>query len=127
MVRNIMLFEYAPLTIKVRGNDQHLVDQQREATIAKGTGLAYLCEEDADGTTTYSVTHVKSGVSVCDGWVATSKQEAELWIAGLVEIADWTGPVPQAKDSLLTLLKMAIVGTLHEATRQVENEQPAAG
>ena len=118
-----MLFECAPIAVKVRGNDQQLVDQQREATIAKGTGLAYLCEEDADGTITYSVVHLKSGQGVCDGWAATSKKEVELWIAGLVELADWTGTVPHAKDSLVNMLKMAVVGSLHEAARQLENER----
>ncbi len=118
-----MVFEKSTITIKVRGNEQLLVDQQREATIAQGTGLAYLCEEDSGGVITYSVTHLKSGLSICDGWVATSKQEVELWIAGLIELADWTGAVPQAKDSLIKLLKMAVVGTLHEASAHLNEKE----
>lgn len=111
---NMMSYEQRTITIKMLADGGGVADVPREATVALGTGLAYLQHKDEKGEITYSVTHLKSGLDLCQDWAADSEEEVRAWIAGLVEIADWTEYMPRPTGPLVKIMRYAIVGALHD-------------
>lgn len=105
------------ITVKKK-EDEHSFHQEREAMIALvdglPSGLAYLRHASEEGEVSYSVTHVPTGVNSCSCWLAETEEEVQAWIAALLELADWTGPIPRATAPTLTLLRYAIVGRIYE-------------
>lgn len=83
--------------------------REKWATVAVGTGLAYYYDGDGD----YVVMHVPTGLRLCSDVVAESAEEAQRWITNLVQLADWTGGRPRITASELTILKLAVIGSLY--------------
>jgi hypothetical protein len=115
--RIMITYEKQAITIKIhaKGTKGEVAQEMREAMVAIDIGLAYFSQVDSDDNEiVYSVIHVGSGLNVCKGRYASSEQEAQAWIAGLLELADWSGEMPRLTAPLTQLMRYAIIGVLHE-------------
>jgi hypothetical protein len=72
-----------------------------EMVLAGDSGLAYMQDSTCDDPA-YTVVHLASGHFVNPGWSVETKRLAGKWIEWLVQLADWTGPVPQIRQECLS-------------------------
>lgn len=83
--------------------------------VAGDTGLAY-ANVPVDGSSSYTVVHLPSGRFLNLGWFVETEQLAQRWIGWLIQLADWSGPVPRMKqDQLSELLALLCAGMLVDA------------
>jgi hypothetical protein len=71
-----------------------------EMMVAGDTGLAYFEMGDLPGPS-YTVVHLPSGRLLNAGWAVESERLVQRWIAWLLQLADWTGPIPQVRQGYL--------------------------
>lgn len=124
-----MKFTPATITIKVTRDGQHC-DQEIEAVLAEGTGLAYIQHTGAqdEEEEAITITHVPSGGSLGSRWQVSTEREAQAWIESLVEFADWTQQQPTIRPGKLwKVLHLASVGALHEIEEEeIDESAPAS-
>lgn len=117
-----MTFSFFPGLVTIQVLEQGKpVEREMSAVIAEGVGLAYVQEvDDVDGPG-FSLTHVVTGTSLGNDWLATSEQEAQAWIAQLNEVVDWTGRLPRMRPGQAgKTLSLITIGALHEVSEKHE-------
>jgi hypothetical protein len=122
-----MTITYVDRVITVKAVlDGEIVEQEMEASVAEGVGLAYLIDfEDDGGEPIITITHIHSGVRVGGDWFVSTEPEAQAWIAALNEVMDWTKAIPQIRlGKSNEILHLACVGALHESWDELQRESP---
>jgi hypothetical protein len=120
-----MSITYTDRVITVKAAlDGEVVEQEVEASVAEGVGLAYLIDfEELGGEPIITITHIHSGVRVGGDWSVSSEPEAQAWIAALDDVMDWTKAIPQIRPGKSNeILHLACVGALHESWDELQKQ-----